>query len=426
MSNFIDRRLNPKDKNIRNRQKFIHRSREHIKKTVKKLIDEGSVKNLDESKIKIKVRGVSEPHFTFNQKTGDRKIVTSGNKKFVVGDTIPKPQEDGAGEGGKAGSREGQGNDDFEFLLTEDEFADFLFEELELPYLIKKQMKTMQQMTFQKAGFKNFGSPNQLDIVRSLKNSLGRRIGLRRPRNEEIEELEEQERQAEMLSDFSEQLRIKGLIEEARRRQVAIPWIDPFDVKYRNFMPQPKPVTQAVMFCLMDVSASMGEREKDTAKRFFLLLHLFLKRKYDKIDIIFISHHSEAKEVDEEEFFHSTETGGTVVSTALGLANKILEERYVKTDWNVYIAQCSDGDNARDDDADVAYYMNKLMPFTQYFAYVEISNLTTFNYGLVTDLWKQYKTLSESFPHLQMKIVYEKNEVWKVFRELFEKEVKQL
>ena len=103
------------------------------------------------------------------------------------------------------------------------------------------------------------------------------------------------------------------------------------------------------MFCLMDVSGSMDEERKDIAKRFFILLYLFLTRNYERIEVVFIRHHTIAKEVDEDEFFHSRESGGTVVSSALKLMQEIIRERYPLTEWNIYAAQASDGDNWDDD-----------------------------------------------------------------------------
>ena len=130
------------------------------------------------------------------------------------------------------------------------------------------------------------------------------------------------------------------------------------------------------MFCLMDVSASMGEREKDLAKRFFILLHLFLKRKYDRVDIVFIRHTHEASEVDEQEFFYGKESGGTIVSSALKEMIEIREKRYPVADWNIYCAQASDGDNSGND-TDGCVELLDARPFcrsTQYFAYIEIAD----------------------------------------------------
>src|SRR5690606_17167022 len=105
-----------------------------------------------------------------------------------------------------------------------------------------------------------------------------------------------------------------------------VPWLDDFDLKYNLHVKDPAPSSKAVMFCLMDVSGSMNQATKDMAKRFFILLYLFLKRNYEHTEVVFIRHHTSAKEVDEEEFFYSRETGGTIVSSALKLMKQILDE----------------------------------------------------------------------------------------------------
>jgi uncharacterized sporulation protein YeaH/YhbH (DUF444 family) len=366
MTNIIDRRLNPRDKTIRNRQKFIARSKDAIKKEIKKIIDKGSIKDIDTTKTKVRVKGVSEPTFTIDPRTGNKKFVLPGNKEYAAGDTVPKKQQESGESGNKAG--EGKGEDDFEFLLTQDEFLDFLFDELELPNLIKKQLKDVNQVQYSRAGFKNYGTPNQLDVVRSMKNALGRRISMGMTTQDKIEELEkeiEEEKDSELRAQLEETLRA------LKERNLNVPWIDTFDIRYRNYVATPKPITQAVMFCIMDVSASMGEREKDIAKRFFMLLHVFLKRKYEKLDVVFVAHHTEAKEVDEHTFFHGRETGGTLVSSALCLTNDIIDERYNPADWNIYVAQCSDGDNITYDDP-IDTEMPKLLTRSQYMAYVPI------------------------------------------------------
>lgn len=417
MTNIIDRRLNPKDKTIKNRQKFIHRSREQIKKSVKKAIDTGNIADIEDGKIKVKTKGVTEHTFDIDPKTGDKKYILPGNKKYTVGDQENKPDESD-GQGGSKGGL-GRGEDDFEFVLNQNEFLDFIFEDLELPDLVKKQMKDVTKVKPKRAGFTNVGNPSQLDVVRSLKNSLGRRIGLKRPTNLDIEKLEKELETA----DDERRKNIILELEELKRRQLTIPWLDPFDVRYRNFVQVPQPMTQAVMFCIMDVSASMGEREKDFAKRFFFFLHMFLKRKYEKVEIVFIRHHEEATEVDENEFFTSRESGGTVVSSALKLCKKILEERYSISDWNIYVAQASDGDNYKKDYHDTQTIMEKLLPLTQYFAYVEIIGFyRTFSNGSNTDLWNTYEPLLETFKNLNMKKIAEQSDIWLVFKSLFSKE----
>ena len=425
MSNIIDRRLNPRDKTIKNRQKFIKRSREQIKEAVKEAIKDGNISDIENEKVKVRTKGINEPTFGTDPKTGDKRYVMPGNKEFVVGDTQDKPpEEDGGGGGGNEASDSGEGEDDFEFLLNREEFLDFIFEDLELPDLVKKQVKDVTKVSMHRAGYTNVGNPSQLDIVRTMKNSMGRRIGLKRPKDEELEELYEELAVAQGRKDKVEESRLQALIEELEKRRVAIPWMDPFDVRYRAFTPKPEPMTQAVMFCLMDVSASMGETEKALAKRFFLFLHMFLKRKYEKVEIIFIRHHTEAKEVDEEEFFYSKESGGTIVSSALKLTQKIIQDRYNVADWNIYVAQASDGDNFPQDEVAAKETVEELLDITQYFAYVELNpdDKTPYFYGFqksMTDLWKTYYNIARERSHMNMRKVNNVKDVWKVFRDLF-------
>lgn len=416
MSTFIDRRLNPRDKTIKNRQKFIQRSKEQIKKAVREVINTGNISDIENGKTKIKVKGIDEPSFTIDSKTGDKKYVLPGNDKYIVGDKEKKP-EDGEGQGGTQGGL-GRSEDDFEFLLNQDEFLNFIFDDLELPNLIKKQMKDVTKVKPHRAGYTNVGNPSQLDIIRSLKNSLGRRIGLKRPKKEEIEELE---KSLESITDEKEKQDILNKIEEMKRRQKVVPWLDPFDVRYRNFVPQPQPMTKAVMFCIMDVSASMGKEEKYLAKRFFFFLYMFLRRKYTKVDIIFVRHHEEAAEVDEENFFHSKESGGTVVSSAVKLTKDIIEQRYNVNDWNIYVAQASDGDNYNTDTPVCYNAMRELLPIVQYYAYVEIQ-LSPYQRVRYSELWKMFDELRPDFPQLHTRSAHEVKDIWKVFKELFSKE----
>jgi uncharacterized sporulation protein YeaH/YhbH (DUF444 family) len=420
MSNIIDRRLNPRDKTIKNRQKFIQRSREQIKEAVKDAIDGGNIADIENGKARVKVKGISEPEFVIDPKTGNKKYVMPGNDQFIVGDTQKKPQ-DGQGQGGTKGG-EGTSEDDFEFILNQEEFLDFIFEDLELPDLIKKQLKDVTKVRPKRAGHTNVGNPSQLDVVRSLKNSLGRRIGLRRPKDEEITELEQQLDQAIKDNDEAKIIELEKEIARLKSKQLTVPWLDPFDVRYRNFVPTPQPMTKAVMFCIMDVSGSMGQYEKDIAKRFFFFLHMFLRRKYDKVDIVFIRHHESAAEVDEETFFHSRESGGTIVSTALELAKKIIDERYNVNDWNIYVAQSSDGDNIEYDVGACRKGMESILPLVQYFAYLEVRHQYAYDSMTATEVWAVYRELVKEYSNMQIRKANEKQDAWKVFKELFSKE----
>jgi uncharacterized sporulation protein YeaH/YhbH (DUF444 family) len=210
--------------------------------------------------------------------------------------------------------------------------------------------------------------------------------------------------------------RLEAEIHHLKGRIWRIPFIDPFDLRYINRVKQPQPSSQAVMFCLMDVSGSMDEQRKDLAKRFFILLYLFLKRNYEKIEVVFIRHHTRAEEVDEDTFFHSTESGGTVVSSALELMRKVMDERYSPTEWNIYGAQASDGDNWTDDSPKCRRILeNDILPKTRYFAYIQVAPEEQ-------NLWVEYTQLAMTQPHLAMKKVDAAADIYPVFRELFEKQ----
>ena len=346
MAQFVDRRLNPRDKSLGNRQRFLRRTRVEVRRAVDKAVAERSI--VDASKggaVSIPTDGIGEPQFHLSNESGEREYVRPGNKDFVAGDRIDKPKG-GAGGSGREGAESGSDQDPFSFALTEAEFLDILFEDLELPDLVKASLKDVSAKEFRRAGYTNDGATPNLAVLRTMRVSMSRRFALRRPTKAEVDRLE-----AELaaLQAPADEVRIGDLrrdIELLKRRQRSVPFIDPIDVRYNRFTPTNVPRAKAVMFCLMDVSASMGEREKDLAKRFFILLHLFLKRKYERVDIVFIRHSHEAAEVDEQEFFYGRDSGGTVVSSALKAMIAAREARYPAADWNIYCAQASDGDNS--------------------------------------------------------------------------------
>ena len=380
MPQLIDRRLNPRDKSLGNRQRFLRRTKEQIKQAVDKAVRERSIADAAKGgSVSIPTDGINEPQFHLSGEGGDRERVLPGNKKFVSGDQIQRPQGGSGGGGGKEASDSGEGEDAFSFALSEAEFLDILFDDLELPDLVKATLKDETASEFRRAGYSSDGSTPNLNVLRTMRTSMSRRLALRRPSRTDLQkkeaELAELRENVGDLDGLKRQADLYLEIEKMRRLQRAIPFIDPIDVRYNRFEPKPVPRAKAVMFCLMDVSASMGEREKDLAKRFFILLHLFLQRKYDKVEIVFIRHTHEASEVDEDTFFNGRETGGTIVSSALKKMVEVLEARYPIKDWNVYCAQASDGDNSSGDTgACIELLREAILPLTQYYAYIEISD----------------------------------------------------
>lgn len=256
-----------------------------------------------------------------------------------------------------------------------------------------------------------------------MRLAMARRVALRRPRPETIAELE-----AEML-ECGEERRNEIIAELAslKSRIQRISYIDPIDIRYRRFETTPKPVAQAVMFCLMDVSGSMSEHMKDLAKRFYMLLYVFLTRRYRHVDIVFIRHTDRAEEVDEDTFFHGPASGGTLVSSALEAMKEIVKSRYRPEDWNIYAAQASDGDNLYSDgDVTASLLKDYILPVTQFFAYLEVGEATGNPFDTSdSSLWALYQRLRIEGAPLSMRKVSSRGEIFPVFHELFQRRSKQ-
>jgi len=428
--NVIDRRLNPSGKSLPNRQRFMRLARDTIKEAVVRSIRDRALGDVGGGEVvKIPMKRIAEPRFAHSTQGGDRDRVFPGNKEFVQGDTLPKPKSGKGGGGGGEGNNDAEGEDDFQFTLSQEEYLDILFDELELPDLAKAQLKDVASVRYHRAGHSTSGSPTNLNLVRTMRNSLARRISLHRPKREEIEALEAQIAELEASGSPTAKARLETLREQLtqlRNKSKRIGYIDPVDLRFNRFDPTPKPVAQAVMFCLMDVSGSMTEDRKDLAKRFFLLLHLFLTRKYEHVDVVFIRHTTEAKEVDEETFFRSRETGGTIVSTALAEMQKVVEARYPVDEWNIYAAQASDGDNYSSDSATCIGLLGEvILPMCQYFAYIEVLDRRESEMfqasSNVSDLWRAYRPISDARANFAMRRVFSKADVFPVFHQLFAK-----
>jgi uncharacterized protein len=426
LQHIIDRRLAGKNKSVGNRERFLRRYKDQIKEAVKRAIDGRGIRDIERGEeIKIPKKDINQPVFHHGQ-GGVREIVHPGNKEYIKGDRIERPQQGGGGGSGKGqASDSGEGEDDFTFALTKEEFMQVFFEDLALPHLIRTQLAETPEWKSHRAGFTSDGTPNNLHVVRSMRGAIGRRIAIGAEARRELRELEaelEALLEEAPLGEAASGQRITDMklrIEELRARIGRIPYLDPIDLRFRNRVRVPVPTSKAVMFCLMDVSGSMDEGRKDLAKRFFILLYLFLTRHYDKIDIVFIRHHTQAAEVDEQNFFHATETGGTVVSSALVLMEEIIRARYSPSEWNVYGAQASDGDNWHHDSGRCRELLEqKLLPLCRYYAYVQVAEEEQ-------NLWTEYTQLLETQPHFAMRKATEASQIYPVFRDLFKKEGSQ-
>jgi len=416
----IDRRPNPHGKNLENRQRVLARARGAVARATQAAIDQGTLREVGRDQaVTIPADALQEPSFHTVFSSGQRQVVLSGNREFSTGDRLARPKGGGGGGSG-AGQGGGEGEEGFRFVLTRDEFLDLFFEDLELPDLVKKQIVTTETMSPVRSGNSIDGSPSQIDMARTLRQSMARRIGLRRPKPPEVVALEQAIALLEASGDDAERLvALQAELALALRRMARVPWVDSVDLRYRRYTMTPKPSARAVMFCLMDVSGSMTEQMKDLSKRFFLLLHVFLERRYKRVELVFIRHTETAEEVDEQTFFTDPRTGGTVVSTALAEFARIQRARYPHDSWNIYAAQASDGDNSGSDTLKaVTMLENDILPLVQHFAYIEVAHSAAQIRG-ETDLWRGYDPLSRREPRLAMRRVSDPRDIFPVFRDLF-------
>ena len=419
MTNFIDRRLNSKNKSTVNRQRFIRRYKSQIKKAVSEAVNKRGVTDITSGEnITITKKDLNEP--IFHQGSGGIKDrVHPGNDQFTAGDRIARPpQQQGQGAGEGDASDSGEGDDDFVFAISKDEYLNLLFEDLELPNLEKNQLDKVIDYKTVRSGYCAQGVASNIDIVKSLQGSIARRIAMTADKRRQLKALEAELSLLEQ--DRHENTRAKNkLIKTIELIQIKIsnvPFIDSFDLRFRNYTKQAVPTSKAVMFCLMDVSGSMDQATKDIAKRFYILLYLFLTRTYETIDVVYIRHHTQAKEVDEHEFFYSQETGGTIASSALTLMIDIMAQRYNENEWNIYGAQASDGDNWADDSPHCQQLMREsILPKARYFSYIEITQRAH------QSLWQQYAQIADSNDAFSIEHIKAVEDIYPVFRSLFKK-----
>jgi uncharacterized sporulation protein YeaH/YhbH (DUF444 family) len=416
----VDRRLNPGSKSLENRQRFLRRAKALVQGAVKKSSQDRDIKDvLEGGEVSIPLDGMNEPRF--RREGGTRDMVLPGNKKFIEGDILPRS---GEGSGRASDPGEGDGEDAFRFVLSRDEFVDLFLDDLELPDLAKRKLAEAESEGLRRAGYATSGSPANISVSRTVRLALARRVALRRPRPETIAELE-----AEIADCDDEARRVELMAELAalKAKLRRIPFIDPIDIRYRRFETMPKPVAQAVMFCLMDVSGSMSEHMKDLAKRFYMLLYVFLTRRYRHVEIVFIRHTDRAEEVDEDTFFHGPASGGTLVSSALQAMHEIVRSRFRPADWNIYAAQASDGDNSGSDGAAVSRLLTEMiLPVSQFFAYLEVGETGGSTFDMPdSSLWTLYQRLRADGVPLSMRKVSDRSEIFPVFHDLFHRRRKQ-
>ncbi|HET9047318.1 MAG TPA: YeaH/YhbH family protein [Casimicrobiaceae bacterium] len=416
MFQLIDRRLNGKGKSAVNRERFLRRYKSQITEAVRKTVGERKLADMEQgAKVTIPRKDIAEPSFGFGT-GGDLEAVLPGNREYVTGDRVPRPQGGGAGGSDSAASR-GDSEDAFVFSLSREEFMQIFFDDLELPRLERNVLGRAEHWKSLRAGYSKTGTPANLAVVRTLTQSLARRIALRGGLLREMRDVELAFGVAAAAGFAGHAAALYDEFARLERRRASLAFLDEHDLRYRHRVQRPQPIARAVMLCLMDVSASMDENKKDLAKRFFTLLYLFLTRKYAEVKLVFVRHTDDAQEVDEDTFFHDTQSGGTVVLSALELAETIRAERYA-SGWNVYVAQASDGDAFGADPAKSARFLReRLLPASRYYTYLELAGSDH-----PSSLWMEYDRVREATPHFAMRRASSREQIYPVFRELFRKE----
>lgn len=362
-------------KNLENKKRFIERYKDSIRKKVKNIAGSKSMKDF-QGDTEVTIENTEEPGFVYDRRTGDESIVVPGNDRFKKGDTIDKPRPQGGSRGTKGGDS-GHGEvDSFTFTLTKDEFLNLYFEGCGLPNFIKESLGKTNKVKLQRQGVVKEGPDCRLNIKKTLLNAKARKFAAKKK----------------------------------------VPFLDDVDLRYDNLVRVPKPIIQAAMFCIMDVSWSMGQLDKELAKKFYLLLYLFLEREYESIDIIFIRHTEVAEEVPEDIFFYDGVSGGTMISSAYRLALEIINDRYDVNSWNLYVAQSSDGDNFDHDNEECIDLLKELCDKTQYFCFLWVN---TVQREYHSKLLSWIFLASDYIENLAIAEVHSEDDIYPVFRELF-------
>ncbi len=421
MTQFIDRRHSGRHKSAVNRRRFLQRFKKQIQKSVSDAIATRSITDFEHGeKINIPTKDTHEPVFHHGE-GGIRTIILPGNKEFSRGHKIPRPSGTAGSPGSQPSNSPETDEDNFAFELSRDEFLDIFFDDLELPNLLKKQIGPTKTYKKVRAGYASTGITTNMNIIRTMRGALARRIALTSKHKKDLKAAEGKLQAMKQDKKDPAVLEQQAQIDLLKRKIAKVPFVDPFDLKYNRRVDQPNPMSKAVVFCLMDVSGSMDETKKDLAKRFFILLYLFLTKTYETIEIVFIRHHTSAKEVNEQDFFFSRETGGTVVSSALEMMADIIHDRYPTNEWNIYGAQASDGDNWNNDSPHCKEILvHRILPFVQYFAYVEILPRNH------QSLWEEYQSIKPAWPNFAMQSIAAMNEIYPVFRELFKRQAQHI
>lgn len=375
-----------KDRSAEDRRRHRELVEDAIKKNIGDIIAEESIIGQSkDKKIKIPIKGIKEYRFVYgNNQSG----VASGTGQEKKGQKIPKNnsgQSQGPGTGDQAGNTEGE--DIYETEITIDELVNYLFDDLDLPYMERKKLSQLETLSkFKRKGYQLKGIKPRLAKRRTVAEKIKRKKGYERSHGN----IEEEE---EFRFPFHEE-----------------------DLRYFRVKEEMRKESNAVVICIMDTSGSMTQTKKYLARSFYFLLYQFIRMKYENVEIVFIAHTTTAKEVTEEEFFHRGESGGTYISSGYEKAMDIIEQRYDPSHWNVYTFHCSDGDNWGEDNKRAVEYAQKLCDICNLFGYGEIKS----NYNASVIKYRYSAQIKNK--NFALVTMTKKEDIWPAFRKMLEKD----
>jgi sporulation protein YhbH len=371
------------DRSASDRARHKNKIEKAIKEGIHNIVSEESIIGQDgKKKIKIPVKGIKQYRFMYGQGPGSKGVGSAQGKDIQKGQVIQKGSQQNQSSGDKAGNEKGE--DYYDVEVTLDELAKYLFEDLNLPDLQKKHSDTVFSERIKRKGYRSQGIRVRLSKKETLKNKIKR------------------QKMSEKEGTFDPESGERFPFHED-------------DLRYKHIDIKKKPVTNAVIFFIMDVSGSMSKDKKFLARSFFFLLYQFIRFKYEKVDLVFISHTTEGSEVTEDDFFKKASSGGTYISSGLLKELEIVEKRYPKNSWNIYSFHCSDGENWPDDNQRAIDSMKKIIDISQMSAYIQINPVGDQIYG--QEMTKVFSPL-ESSKFKLIKIV-KKEDIWPQFTKMF-------
>lgn len=381
MAIFKDSGINHSDRSAGDRKRHRELIEEAIKRNLGDIIaEENIIGQNNTKKFKIPIKGVKEYQFIYGRSDG----AASGTGKEQKGQTVSKTNGNGQEHPGQGPAGNQPGEEFYETEITMDEVIDYLFDDLKLPELDRKKYGLIEaERQFKYAGYQRKGIPPRLAKKRTVIEKIKRKQALKR---------------------FADP-------EEAEN--IRVPFRED-DLRFRRIRITSKPCANAVVICIMDVSGSMDQTKKYLARSFYFLLYQFVRWRYEKVEVVFIAHTTEAKEVNEWEFFHHGEAGGTAISSGYAKALEIIEQRYNPAAWNIYAFHCSDGDNWTDDNTKAVDLAAKLCRVCCLFGYGEINPNQSFN----TTIRREFEQLKVQ--NFAIAVMNKKDDIWPALKKILD------